>query len=79
MFETHYAFLLREPDGAVISAHDVHREGLFPRATWLRLFREVGLTAELAPRTIDGSEYDAFMASKDAPQEGRSATRSRRP
>jgi hypothetical protein len=51
----------------VISAHDVHLEGLFPRATWLRLFREVGLTAELAPRTIDGSEYDAFVASKDAP------------
>ncbi len=66
VFETHYAFLLREPDGAVISAHDVHREGLFPRATWLRLFREVGLTARLAPRTIDGSEYDAFIASKDA-------------
>ena len=66
VFETHYAFLLREPDGVVISAHDVHREGLFPRATWLRLFREVGLTAELAPRAIDGSEYDAFVASKDA-------------
>jgi SAM-dependent methyltransferase len=67
VFETHYAFLLREPDGAVISAHDIHREGLFPRATWLRLFREVGLTAGLAPRTIDGLEYDAFIATKDAP------------
>jgi len=66
-FETHYAFLLREPDGSVRSAHDVHREGLFPRATWLRLFREVGLAAMLAPRTIEGREYDAFIASKDAP------------
>ena len=62
-FETHYAFLLREPDGRMLSAHDVHREGLFPRATWLRLFREVGLVAELAPRTIEGEEYDTFVAS----------------
>jgi SAM-dependent methyltransferase len=66
-FETHYAFLLREPDGTVRSAHDVHREGLFPRATWLRLFREVGLAAELAPRTIEGEEYDAFIARRDTP------------
>ncbi len=64
VFETHYAFLLREPDGRVTSAHDFHREGLFPRATWLRLFREVGLAA----RTIEGEEYDAFMASREAPR-----------
>jgi SAM-dependent methyltransferase len=66
-FQTHYAFLLREPDGTVRSAHDVHREGLFPRATWLRLFREVGLAASLAPRTIEDGEYDAFVALRDAP------------
>jgi SAM-dependent methyltransferase len=61
-FEVHYAFLLREPDGTVRSAHDVHYEGLFSRQTWLRLFDEVGMTASLAPRTIEGEEYDAFMA-----------------
>lgn len=66
-FETHYAFLLREPDGAVRAAHDVHREGLFPRATWLRLFGEVGLAADLAPRTFEGSEYDSFVAFRYAP------------
>jgi SAM-dependent methyltransferase len=66
-FEAHYAFLLREPDGTVRAAHDVHREGLFPRATWLRLFREVGLAASLAPRTIEGAEYDSFVAVRDAP------------
>lgn len=65
--ETHYAFLLREPDGTVRSAHDVHREGLFGRETWLRLFHEVGLAARLAPRTIEGHEYDAFITSKAAP------------
>ena len=66
-FETHYAFLLREQDGTVRSAHDVHRVGLFPRATWLGLFRQAGLSATLAPRTIEGHEYDAFIASKPAP------------
>src|ERR671911_1475262 len=60
-YTVHYVFLLREPDGSVRVAHDVHREGLFPRATWLRLFREVGFTASLAPRTIDGEEYDSFV------------------
>ena len=61
-YVTHYAFLLREPDGTMRAAHDVHREGLFPRATWLRLFGEVGLAATLAPRTIEGVEYDLFVA-----------------
>jgi SAM-dependent methyltransferase len=63
--ETHYAFLLREPDGTVRSAHDVHREGLFPRATWLRLFHEVGLTVELSLRSMEGEEYDSFVAFRD--------------
>jgi len=61
-YTVHYAFMLREPDGNVRVVHDLHREGLFPRATWLRLFREVGLDAELAPRTIEGVDYDSFAA-----------------
>jgi len=61
-YTVHYAFMLREVDGNVRVVHDIHREGLFPRATWLRLFREVGLDAELAPRTIEGREYDSFLA-----------------
>jgi hypothetical protein len=48
--------------------NDVHREGLFGRATWLRLFGEVQLAASLAPRTIEGGEYDSFIAFHDAPQ-----------
>ena len=67
-YAMHYAFLLREPDGAVRVAHDVHREGLFGRATWLRLFGEVRLAASLAPRTIEGGEYDSFIAFHDPPQ-----------
>ena len=65
-FETHYAFLLREPDGRVRAVHDVHREGLFGRATWLRLFREAGLAASLAPRTLEGEEYGSFVALRAA-------------
>ena len=67
LYETHYAFLLRESDGIVRASHDVHREGLFPRATWLRLFGEVGFAVELVPREIEGVEYDSFIAFRDAP------------
>ncbi len=61
-YTVHYAFLLRDVDGNVRVVHDVHREGVFSRATWLELFREVGLDAELAMRTIEGREYDSFVA-----------------
>ncbi|MGI9122728.1 MAG: class I SAM-dependent methyltransferase [Rubrobacter sp.] len=61
-YTVHYAFLLREPEGRMRVAHDVHLEGLFSRATWLRLFDEVGLAATLVPRTIEGEEYDSFIA-----------------
>jgi hypothetical protein len=61
-YDVHYAFLLRDVDGAVRVVHDVHHEGLFPRATWLSLFQEVGLDAELAVRTIECKEYDSFVA-----------------
>jgi SAM-dependent methyltransferase len=61
-YAVHYAFMLRDADGTVRVVHDVHREGLFPRATWLRLFQDVGLAAELAVRTIEGREYDSFVA-----------------
>ena len=66
-YESHYAFLLREPEGTVRVAHDIHCGGVFPGATWLRLFCEVGLAASLAPRTIAGVEYDSFIAFHDAP------------
>jgi SAM-dependent methyltransferase len=66
-FEAHYAFLLREADGSVRAVHDVHREGLFGRETWLRLFQEVGMSASLAPRAIEGIEYDTFIAVRDTP------------
>jgi SAM-dependent methyltransferase len=40
-----YAILLRNQRGRARVVHDRHTLGLFPRATWLRLLREVGLKA----------------------------------
>jgi SAM-dependent methyltransferase len=37
-----FAYLLRERDGSVRVEHDRHLEGIFPRATWLRLIAEAG-------------------------------------
>jgi SAM-dependent methyltransferase len=62
--EAHYALLLRERDGSVRAVHDTHRFGVFPRATWLRLFEEVGLDARLESRTHEGTAYDTFVALK---------------
>jgi SAM-dependent methyltransferase len=62
--EVHYSLLLKERDGSVRAVHDVHPFGVFSRATWLRLFDEVGLDARLAPRTLEGTEYDTFVATK---------------
>ena len=42
---TEYAFLLREPGGAVRAVHETHRLGLFPRGTWLRLLDAAGFQA----------------------------------
>jgi hypothetical protein len=61
-YTVHYAFMLRDVDGIVRVVHDAHHEGLFPRATWLRLLGEVGLDAGLVTRTIEGREYDSFVA-----------------
>lgn len=59
-YVTDYAYLLREGDRTHVE-HDRHVEGLFPRATWLRLLAEVGFSArsvmfdhsELTPDTYE--------------------------
>ncbi len=37
-----FAILLHEADGTSRIAHDVHRLGMFPRATWFELLEDVG-------------------------------------
>lgn len=44
-FETVYAFVLRKADGTVDVAHEVHTNGVFPRASWLTWLREAGIDA----------------------------------
>jgi SAM-dependent methyltransferase len=65
-----YAYLFRNPDGSVQVEHDRHVQGLFPRATWLRLLDQVGFRARAVP--VEHSElapgsYELFAATRPAP------------
>lgn len=51
-----YAYMLREGDGPVRVEGDRHVEGLFDRATWLRLLAGAGFEAEAVP--FDHSELE---------------------
>ena len=57
-----YAFLLRE-NGAVSAFHEQHVEGVFSRATWLRILSSAGYAPEIIPRPIgDGTFDEIFLA-----------------
>ncbi len=65
-FVTDYAYLLRDGD-AVRAVHDRHLEGLFPRATWLRLLAAAGFTVRPATRpNDDGALDEIFLALRPA-------------
>jgi SAM-dependent methyltransferase len=51
-----YAFLLREDPQNVRCVYDRHFNGLFPRATWLRLLEETGFHPQALP--FDHSEVE---------------------
>jgi SAM-dependent methyltransferase len=54
-----FAILLRNRRGVASVVHDSHLQGLFPRARWMRLLREVGFR----PTVVKDSEVrDAFLA-----------------
>lgn len=58
-----YGYLLREADGSMHVDHDRHTCGVFPRALWLHLLREVGFE----PRVVrDQYERDSFVARRPA-------------
>jgi SAM-dependent methyltransferase len=62
-----YAYLLRDADGSVRVEHDRHVEGLFPRATWLRLLEEVGFQARAVPvehSELEPGTYELFAATR---------------
>ena len=58
-YTTDYVYLLREGNQPVQVEHDRHICGLFPRAEWLRLLREIGFQAEIVR---DQYERDLFVA-----------------
>lgn len=55
-----YVFLMRDDDG-VKSAHDRHVEGLFARATWLRILEGVGYRVEMIERPLDDHAVDEIF------------------
>ena len=60
-FTTEFAFLLREK-GTVTAVHDRHVEGLFTRATWVRVLESVGYRVEGTPRPLgDGAVDEVFL------------------
>lgn len=60
-YEVAYAFLMREPDGSTSVEMDRHREGLFPRASWLTWLNEAGFTAT---SRMDPWDRDVFSGRK---------------
>jgi SAM-dependent methyltransferase len=58
-----YAYLLREADGTARVVHDRHGEGLFPRATWVRLMSDAGFQCEVIPflHSEVAHEADVFV------------------
>jgi hypothetical protein len=60
-FETYYAIIVQERGKEAFVAHDVHVEGLFPRATWLRILAEVGCSAHVAS---DSFRRDVLIAQR---------------
>jgi hypothetical protein len=65
-FVTDYALLLR--DGVEVTAvHDRHVEGLFPKATWLRVLSSAGYRVEMAERPLgEGKVDEIFLALREA-------------
>jgi len=60
---TEYAFLLRDPDGAVRVVHETHRTGVFGRDVWLRILAEAGFSPEAVQErtTEDRTPRELFV------------------
>jgi SAM-dependent methyltransferase len=61
MYTTEYVYLLREGNGPAHVQHEQHICGLFPRAEWLRMLRDVGFLPELIR---DQYQREIFVAHK---------------
>jgi SAM-dependent methyltransferase len=63
-YTVEYAYLLREDDRPTRIEHERHICGLFPRAEWVRLLREVGFQPEISH---DQYGRDIFVARRPVP------------
>jgi SAM-dependent methyltransferase len=63
-YTVEYAYVLRENGQPTRVEHDQHICGLFPRAKWVRLLREVGFQPEV---THDHYGRDIFVARRPRP------------
>lgn len=63
-YTVEYAYLLRESDRPTRIEHEQHICGLFPRAEWIRLLREVGFQPEIVH---DQYGRDIFIARRPRP------------
>jgi SAM-dependent methyltransferase len=64
---TDYTYTFRDQDGSVRVVHDRHIEGLFPRATWLRLLKAAGFQASVIPfdhSELEPGAYELFVCVK---------------
>jgi hypothetical protein len=57
-YQVDFAILLRNEGGEAHVVHDRHLQGLFPRARWLHLLREVGFKAVVVK---DDEVRDLFL------------------
>ena len=67
IYTVDFAYLLREADGSVRVEYERHIEGLFSRATWLRLLEDAGFEANAVPFEHSDEEpgsLEVFVARK---------------
>ena len=73
-YTTDFAYLLRDEGGSVRVEFDRHVCGLFARAVWERLLRDVGFE----PRSVrDSYDRDIFVGFKEADPDPARAGRAR--
>jgi SAM-dependent methyltransferase len=56
-----FAILIRDREGNTRLEHDRHTYGLFKRAEWLRLMRDVGFELNTISSVVDDFERDLFV------------------
>jgi len=59
-----FAILIRDPVGGMRVEHDRHHYGLFPRAGWRRLLRDVGFVIKTPRALLDGLGRDVFVGTR---------------